>query len=253
MKHFHLIICILLFLLLGCKGETTTVSGIANGNNEAVGTSANDLLSDARYDELIVELAYVQGMRPEPQTISNFKAFLENHLNKPQGVQIVEKPITVTRKNNYTLADIRSIEDTHRTKFNINSRIAIFALCIDGAYTENTSDSTVLGIAYRNTSFVLFEESIQELGSGVFSPSRTTVETTVINHEFGHLLGLVNAGTPMQTNHQDVQHGRHCTTESCLMFWQVETAQGMLDMVSGGNIPQLDSFCLNDLKNNGGK
>jgi hypothetical protein len=37
------------------------------------------------------------------------------------------------------------------------------------------------------------------------------------------------------------------------MFWTAETGEGLLNMISGGNVPSLDAECLADLQANGGK
>jgi hypothetical protein len=108
-------------------------------------------------------------------------------------------------------------------------------------------------VAYRNTSFVIFEETIQGFSGQPLAPGTAVLETTVLNHEFGHLLGLVNAGTPLLSDHQDVAHGRHCTDEDCLMYWTAETGEGLVNMISGGTVPTLDSQCRADLEGNGGK
>jgi hypothetical protein len=65
------------------------------------------------------------------------------------------------------------------------------------------------------------------------------------------LLGLTNLGTPMQTNHEDASHPKHCNNEDCLMYWQAD-GSGLLGMMVGGNVPQLDANCLADLQANGG-
>ena len=72
------------------------------------------------------------------------------------------------------------------------------------------------------------------------------MESTVLEHEFGHLMGLVNLGTPEKITHQDVAHGNHCTDPNCLMYWEKEFSMA-------GFVPKLDSNCLNDLRGNGGK
>jgi predicted Zn-dependent protease len=66
-----------------------------------------------------------------------------------------------------------------------------------------------------------------------FEPSRSLFETTVITHEFGHILGFEFRAlfkAAMKT-----QHMRHCNVESCLMFWSAESGSGIADMVSGGS------------------
>ena len=42
-------------------------------------------------------------------------------------------------------------------------------------------------------------------------------------HEFGHLLGLVDNGTPMLVPHRDENHGHHDINENCIMHWSHES------------------------------
>jgi hypothetical protein len=89
--------------------------------------------------------------------------------------------------------------------------------------------------------------------SGGFSqPSRETVETTVLQHEFGHILGLVGNGTPTVQDHQDEANGAHCDVDTCLMYFAVRTSD-FVNNLMGGNVPELDSQCIQDLQANGGK
>lgn len=222
-------------------------------NKKAVGDSANDMLSNENFDTLAFELFYVAGMEPTQNTISNFENFLAARLNKSGGISIEMKEIEITNQEVYSITDIRTLEDDIRTKYNKDKEIYVFGIFLDGSYSENTENGSVLGVAYRNTSFVIFEETIQQFSGQPLAPSKTVLESTVLNHEFGHLLGLVNAGTTPQSDHQDVEHGRHCTTENCLMYWTAETGEGLLSSISGGTIPSLDASCLEDSKANGGK
>lgn len=222
-------------------------------NKKNVGDSSNDLLSSNSFDKLIIEILYVGELNPTVTTMDNFKDFLELHLNKPQGVEIVQRQITSPNQEVYSIEDIRNIEDDNRKKFNDQRTIAVSGIFIDGEYDKNTANGSVLGVAYRNTSFVIFEETIREFSNQPLAPALATLESVVMNHEVGHLLGLVNAGTTMQTDHQDTEHGRHCTDEACLMFWTAETGEGLLNMLTGGSVPSLDTLCIDDLQANGGK
>lgn len=78
--------------------------------------------------------------------------------------------------------------------------------------------------------------------------SRQQLFTTLLQHEFGHLLGLVDQGSPMQHSHRDTDNGAHCDNRSCLMYYAVET-----DAASAAITPLLDAACRADLKANGGK
>ncbi len=224
-----------------------------DANRRSTGSSSEALLSEKAFTSIQLELQYMPGMEPSQQTVENFKDFLENRLNKPQGITLSVKEIPSGNKEFYSIDDIVSLENNHRTAYNDDRQIAVWGIFLDAEYSENTENGTVLGVAFRNTSFALFESSIQDFSNRPFSPSRTVLESTVLNHEFGHLMGLVNAGAPLQSNHQDTEHGRHCTDENCLMYWTAETGEGIVDMLTGGNIPSLDNQCIADLRANGGK
>jgi hypothetical protein len=254
---------LLLSLVLSCSkdsGEKTITDDDGNpqtvdtaANKKSVGDSANDMLSDSNFNTIRIEIFYVAGLEPSNTTLNNFRTFLQDRLNKPGGVQIELTEIASPGQSVYSITDILNLEDDIRTGYNDGDIIEVFGIFMDGEYSENTENGSVLGVAYRNTSFVIFEETIKSFSGQPLAPSTTVLETTVLNHEFGHLLGLVNAGTLMENNHQDVDHGRHCTTDNCLMFWTAETGEGLLNMISGGNVPSLDAECLADLQANGGK
>lgn len=259
------LILVLFATLISCSKDSENSTSIIedeNGNpievdtsvnKKNVGDSANDLLSSSSFEKLVVEIMYVGELAPTTTTLDNFKGFLEARLNKPQGIDIVLRQIDNEGQDIYSIQDIRNIEDTNRSKFNEQGSIAVSGIFIDGEYDQNTDNGSVLGVAYRNTSFVIFEQTIREFSNQPLAPSLTTLESVVVNHEVGHLFGLINAGTTMQTDHQDIEHGRHCTDENCLMFWTAETGEGLLNMLTGGSIPSLDTLCISDLRANGGK
>ena len=224
-----------------------------NTNKQQTGSSANDLLSDKKFKSMVVEVVYVNGFEPSPQAISNFVAFLTARTYKPGGINVVKRSIPSPGNAPYTNEEIVSIEDANRTKYNNADEIAVWAFFADGKSDKDTDTSVILGTAYRNTSFVIFEQTIQGLSDSPFEPNRSLLETTVITHEFGHILGLTNLGTTLQSNHEDAAHPKHCIEKTCLMYWSSELGGGIGNMVSSGSAPQLDSQCIADLRANGGK
>src|SRR4030095_6546174 len=124
--------------------------------------------------------------------------------------------------------------------------IALYILYTNGNYTDNN----VLGIAYKNTSVVLFGKKINDNSGGLGQASRTKLVATVAEHEMGHLLGLVDLGSPMVTGHKDGAHGSHCSNTACLMYYASETSD-ILGFLITGNIPVLDVNCRADLQANG--
>ncbi len=252
---------VLTLCLCCCLACSTSGDGIGDpenpkateANKGRVGDSAADLLNDPSFQQLKVELLYVDGLAPAPATVTAFENFLTARLNKPQGITIELREMASPGRAKSSVADLKELEDAIRTDYNMDTEIAVFGIFIDGDYSENTAEGSVLGVAYRNTSFAVFGETIRKFSGQPLAPSTSILETTVLQHEFGHLLGLVNAGTPLTSPHQDTAHGRHCTEEDCLMFWTAETGEGLINMISGGMVPSLDSFCLSDLTQNGGK
>ncbi|WP_366183541.1 membrane metalloprotease [Flavobacterium ovatum] len=258
MKKATVLLLSSLFLLLSCSKEDDTSKLSPEGfpkssNQKNTGTSANDMLANNAFKSMVIEVAYVQGFEPSTTAINNFVAFLNERINKPDGIRVVKRVIASTGKTSFTDQEIIDIEVENRTLYNTDSEIAVWAYFADGESSKNTTESVVLGTAYRNTSFVIFQKTVQRLSGSFNQPNRSTYEATVIEHEFGHILGLTNLGTTLQSNHEDTTNEKHCITESCLMYWSTGTGGGISSMISGGSVPKLDTACLADLKANGGK
>lgn len=255
MKLYKLLLLATIVFFLGCSDDDkeSVVNGVDRTPNlQPTGSSANDFLASSKFNTLVIEVFYVQNFRPAAQTLNNLKSFMEARLNKPGGITIIEKEIASSGMAPYDINEIVQIESTIRTKYNAGNILTMYLFFADGGTTTDTDSQFILGTAYRNTSFVMYESTIQNLSNGVGEPNRVDLETTVILHELGHLLGLTNLGTPMQTNHEDGAHPKHCSNENCLMYWEAE-GSGLLGMMLGGNVPQLDANCLADLEANGGK
>ena len=252
MKTGKLLVLFFLFGMMACSDDDDANNGNENElpsdnnyHNSPVGASATDLLSASTFNSLVIDLVYVEGYAPTQETIDKTQAFLTAHLNKPSGISFELSQIESPGLAPYSLEDIHTIEKQYRTLTNHEDELAIFAFFADGSYASNES---VLGVAYQNTSITLFESIIRENSGGLNQPSRSLLEATVVNHEFAHLLGLVNNGTPMQTNHQDEAHGHHCDNEDCLMYWTVETSDALSNLLGNSNPPPLGTDCQADIE-----
>lgn len=232
----------------GCKKDNST----APNSPGLISVNAKDYLSANNYDKLIIQIQYVNGLQPSAGAVEDLKTFLSQRLNKPGGVEVTYSNINSPGKSVYTINDIRAIESINRGVKHEGRSITAYILFLDGEYSQNTSNLKTLGIAYGSSSMVIFEKTIRDLSGGLGQPSVSSVETTVCEHEFGHVLGLVNNGTDMTTGHQDEPHGKHCNNTNCLMYYTAETSD-MLSNLLGNNVPVLDANCINDLKANGGK
>jgi len=261
MKNIFLKVVLVCSILFSCTSESDVIfdnrgnDGTSNVvlNRQATGSSANDLLAADTFKKMIVEIAYIEGFQPSEKAKNNFKKFIESRTFKPEGVVFIEKKIASTGKKIYTLDEVVAIEKENRTKYNSTTTIAVWVLFINGKSSRDNNQGSILGAAYWNTSFVIYGETIHGLSDSPFEPERSLLEASVINHEFGHILGLTNLGSDLQSDHEDADHPKHCKVESCLMYWAAETSQGIGNMLSGGKVLTLDAQCLADLKANGGR
>ncbi|MFI0430830.1 membrane metalloprotease [Mariniflexile sp. HMF6888] len=256
MKKIITLLLVFGFLVSCSKEDATDNENATNtklANQKNTGSSSNDLLSDTTFKSMVIELVYVEGFEPTQSSINNFVSFLEARTFKPHGITVEKRAIASPGNAPYTNQEIITIEDANRTKYNTNDQIAVWAFFADGESASNTDSGVVLGTAYRNTSFVIYEETIQDLSNSPFEPNRTILETTVISHEFGHILGLTNLGANMVENHEDTEHTKHCNVESCLMHWSVESGAGLNNLIGANSAPELDAQCIADLQANGGK
>jgi hypothetical protein len=247
---FLIILLPVIFFFQGCsKSDSGTgLAAINTNNDKKVGSSGRDLLSSQTFTTLNIEIQYMAGFAPDAASLNNLTSFLNTLINKPGGIAITQKEIPEGKQPSYTIDDIATIEQKERTAYNSGNQLAVYVLITDAQY----SDPSVLGVAYRNTSLCLIGKTIFDNSGNFGQSSRTKLETTVSEHEFGHLLGLVNTGTPMVTNHEDDAHGHHCNVKSCLMYYATETSD-IFGFLVTENIPALDSDCLADLHANGGK
>jgi hypothetical protein len=242
---------LLLFLFTSCDTDSVTEPGETefSFNHEInPGQSAPEFLTDENFERLVVQVQYMQGYEPTQQGLNNLKTFLSNRLNKTSITIMEPEEIPASGESSYTANDIRDLEREHRTQFSSENEIVAYFIVVDGEF----SDADVLGIAHFNTSMALFGPMFDEVSGGIGSPPKEDVETIVMQHEFGHILGLVNNGLDMQNNHQDIENGRHCDNEECLMNYAFRNAN-LFANIFGGNIPELDENCVADLQAAGGK
>jgi hypothetical protein len=236
---------ILVALLAGC------VKSNQNPGQSETGIVPSDFLSDSKYKTLYIDFLYDQGSPPSAETISNLKTFLNNRLNKSGGIQIVQREFNGNGKGVISIAEVEDIEKKSRSYFSKGNMLGAFVYFVNSDYNNNQGSSKVLGMTYAATSIVIFGKTIHSYSGNFGQPSYAMLETTVAEHEFGHVMGLVNNGTSMVKQHLDAAHDKHCSNAACLMYYAAETSDIVQNLLA--NVPSLDQNCIDDLRNNGGK
>lgn len=238
---YSILLCSL--ILSACQKEVN----IAASDLKALGTSAHNLLSADQYTSLTVEIDYMPGFEPDAASLQHFTTFLNTYINKPDGIKIIKHVIAPSGKTTVSIPELVQLEKQSRSTFTLGTSLAVYILLADAG---DMDEADILAVSYWNTSTCLFGKSIAASSGGPGQVSRTKLVTTLLEHEFGHLMGLVDQGSPMQTDHRDHNNGAHCSNPDCLMYFGIETAE---NIGTENIIADFDNACKADLKANGGK
>lgn len=273
-KKIALYTTLALMFFLGCSKDSDITSGTnPNPNRSAnlltTGASANDILSNDTFDKLLIEIAYVSGFQPTVDAVDTLEEFIKARTFK-ENVEFKYTQLSSPNEETLTLNEVADLEKENRTAYNNGSTLAIYIYFADApADSDDESENLVtLGAVYRNTSMVIYETTVRDLASKSVTISVADLEAATLNHEFGHLLGLVNLGTdPVHPEHEDTEidendvetGNNHCNVDGCLMRAELQFGGSMLKMMQSNiskgltTVPQLDAECLLDLQSNGGR
>ena len=238
------LLVVLLLLVTGCAPEKIE----SLPDERPLGASADDFLSDKKYTSLTIEAVYVEDFAPTAEALSELKHFLETYLNKPDGIKIVTRSIAPPGMGTYSISDLKEVEDKQRSLFSSGNDLSVFIFFADDAAEAAADDpeyTETLGTAYKSTSIAIYEKTIRNRKNNI-----SRVEHTTLRHEFGHLMGLVDNGSPAQTPHvfkdpNNPDEKGHCNEKGCLMA-------ASLDFLNFQTM-NLDPKCHQDLVANGGK
>ncbi|NNJ87763.1 MAG: hypothetical protein HKP53_00045 [Eudoraea sp.] len=264
MKKVYILI-FSLFLVAACTKDSGSSGTLPDpidksANLLATGDSANDILSNETFTKLVIEIAYVTGFQPSGEAMNNFQTFLQQ-LTFKEDIEIQYLELPSPNENDLTLQEIADLETENRTIYNDGSTLAIYIYFADApSDTDDPQEGTVtLGAVYRNTSMVIYEATVRELAVNSNQITVEDAETATLNHEFGHLLGLVDLGSQPVNAHEDPNAEHHCDIDGCLMRAELQFGGGLLGVmnkrISAGKaaVPSLDQECIQDLQANGGR
>jgi hypothetical protein len=238
---------LMLAIAFSCDKEDPVPPYVVNNSVKPV-----DFLTEKQYQVLNIEVAYVEGYQPTEIALDNLVAFFKQRLNKSGGITITQRTIPATGRVSIDIDVVREIEKSHRKLVTSGSVLTAWVMFLDAEYSKSTENQKVLGITYGASSMAIFEKSVHTYTSPE-QPARRLLETMIMDHEAGHILGLVNSGTPMAAPHQDTAHGSHCSNTECLMYWETESNLSLIDILDDESVPTLDAACIADLKAAGGK
>ncbi len=264
MKKYTIFLLILLMGLANCSkdstGDPVPIPIDKTANLKGTGDSGHDILSNDKFSNLELEIAYVTGFKPSQEAMDGFVAFLRERTFK-QDIEVLYRELPSPSEENLTLQEIAELEEENRTAYNNGAILAIYIYFADAPSVDDDVDEglVTLGAVYRNTSMIIYEKTVRELAARSNQISNADVESATLHHEFGHLFGLVNLGTVAVNDHEDADALNHCNIPGCLMGAELQFGDGILGMLQSmaskglAEAPGLDAECILDLQANGGR
>lgn len=225
------------------------LAGCANGSN---GPSVEDYIRADTYAAMVFEVDRVPEVTPNSSSLDSLVATAGSVLDKPSGVTWVSDQVLTSAGTSptWTTAQLRALSDESRNLPVDPDTITMQLLYVNGTWSESEN---VIGLQIYRNAVVLFEERIQQACQSGFPLIQAQLcrglESTVLAHEFGHAIGLVNNGLKMVTPHEDPAHPGHDPDSNCLMYWAAEGsnfASALGNRITGGGSEAL-TFCMNSL------
>ncbi len=283
MRKSSLCVALLVMMSIGCSDDSSSINNVTSNNttNNVANNSSNNAsnnttnnatnnvavnnipaLTNAQifalgepYSKLILEVDYIEGFAPS-DIDADMVAHLSKVVDKPDGIQIVRDQAIASPSADHiwTFEEIKTLFAAQNSlELNANET-KIHVIFVDGGYTGDTAESSILGLAW-GTNVVMFEQNLLNSCAKPILNGRLCgfTEQAILLHEIGHVIGLVNNGAPLTADHQDPDHGHHCSNPDCLMYWSyegtalVEALRGKLDENEEATIFEFDADCMNDL------
>jgi hypothetical protein len=198
----------------GCSSSSTS-------HVVSPGGEAQQFLEPSPFSQMKIEVIPVTGRDPDPNALEIMLQRAREHCHKPDGISLdVDTdvaPAIASGVAQYTTQELQSFQGEHRQRFTGGSTIVLNVVYSDGvaAFGPNT-----LGATIGADLIVIFKDRIRALDPTLEGQA----ESSVLVHELGHALGLVNQPNRMVTPHEDEQHPGHCNNPLCVMFWELEAS-----------------------------
>ncbi len=253
------------------------IAGCGSSGTEAVPVTNRAEVFSPVVTKVVFEMAYAPGAEPWMEgfggSTRGFLLMERNALRLFSGPEkILEIPTSLDQmaklddvtQTDFTSQDLLDIAAKHRSKVSAGNTAAYYFLWVNGYFSKDGQrNNAVLGVSVGDSGVIaVFKPALQENLDALVTSTDTPaeklrlaadsrlVEQMVMLHELGHAVGLVNDGLPMSTEHQDADHGHHCSNPNCLMYWMNSRFNSVRQFVTtrmtSGESAVFDDACLAD-------
>ena len=192
----------------------------------------HDFLTDDVYKDLVIEVVFMTGAPPDKEALDYLVDNVLKLCHKDR-VDLIIHPIgpqQIVIPMLWSPSLLDYFEQQTRVFHTTTKKLALYIAYLPGMAAPPDSWA---GITIHSDSFFIARWAVEQ----------GMEERATLMHEFGHILGLVNVGTPMGFQHNDTEHPPHCTGHCC-MWWQTD-GEAQSD--------EFDAMCLFDLHQAGGR
>jgi hypothetical protein len=202
-----------------------------------------------RAPELVVEVGWIKGCAPAPHTLEGIQTFLERYARPARGVRLVLDPeigelapgVPIPESRILSEAQIHALARRERSQVLPPEAQSIYVLFVPRRAAAGSGPGE-RGEAFTEESFaVIATDAVR--GGAFLAIGADEVERFVVQHELGHLLGLVSD--------QSHEHAAHCTNPACIMYSEPDLRAVLANWwrAFSGRLPaELDADCERDLE-----
>lgn len=202
------------------------------------GELALEILQDDPYPDLVVEVDWTSGVRPADGAVALLQERLATYTLKAN-VEVVLSGEVDTGLTTFTTRDLFELERANREFRTEGSALSLYLLYVEGTLADNEN---ALGASTTGSSVAIFKEVVERVArQGRIAVER--VEASVLVHEFGHLMGLVQLTYESDVcevhptefcitldgrrTYEDPERPFHSTNRSDVMYWAFEVRGGV--------------------------
>jgi hypothetical protein len=222
------------------------------------------------WPQLVVEVDYAPGHSPGAAALDHLLTTLRDVTSKQDVELDVNQSLADTPNKVWSSDELLRLEQTSRRHTHQAPHALLHVLYPSGSYEKSGGGNDIAGVTIGGTQLgpvTIFLDTIR--GSScvdtpggsvplpVDQPTQAVgrIERSTLLHEVGHAMGLVDNGISMVSNHEDGAHPGHSPNKGSVMYWSIDTCQGLRDyFLRDGAIPDaFDGDDRADLRSVGGK